>query len=122
MFGFATTWFLDDRRRDMAFRGGTRSFLVRRFGGFSSTYVLFGRKRLYGAGNAQTWGGGGVRSVDVACILRPATVPDYGPRCEVSGLGSIGTASNIVATILAHECPGHEAEGRTLQLCGWLLS
>src|ERR1022692_2362264 len=93
--------------RDMAFpRLNAFSFWVTAFGGLLLYFSLVGANGLYGAGNAP----------DVGWFAyAPLTSQTFSPGHStdfwilallVSGFGSIGTAINILATILCMRCPG----------------
>src|SRR3989441_3044386 len=93
--------------RDMAFpRLNAFSFWLTAFGGILLYFSFLGGNGLYGAGNAP----------DVGWFAyAPLTSPTFSPGHStdfwtlgllVSGFGSIGTAINIIVTILGMRCPG----------------
>ena len=93
--------------RDMAFpRLNAFSFWMSAFGGLILYFSVIAGSGLYGAGNAP----------DVGWFAyAPLTSPTFsvGHSTDywiigllVSGIGSIGTAANIVTTILCMRCPG----------------
>ena len=93
--------------RDMAFpRLNAFSFWMTAFGGLLLYFSFVGGDGLYGAGNAP----------DVGWFAyAPLTSQTFSPGHStdfwilsllVSGFGSIGTAINIIATILCMRCPG----------------
>ena len=93
--------------RDMAFpRLNAFSFWMSALGGLILYFSVLGGSGLYGAGNAP----------DVGWFAyAPLTSPTFsvGHSTDywiigllVSGIGSIGTAANIVTTILCMRCPG----------------
>jgi cytochrome c oxidase subunit I len=108
LFGFANYLIpLMIGSRDMAFpRLNAFSFWVTAFGGLLLYFSLVGANGLYGAGNAP----------DVGWFAyAPLTSQTFSPGHStdfwilallVSGFGSIGTAINILATILCMRCPG----------------
>src|SRR6476661_6977150 len=108
LFGFANYLLpLMIGARDMAFpRLNAFSFWMTAFGGILLYFSLLGASGLYGAGNAP----------DVGWFAyAPLTSPTFsvGHSTDywiigllVSGIGSIGTAANIVTTILCMRCPG----------------
>src|SRR5438445_54387 len=105
--------------RDMAFpRLNAFSFWLTAFGGILLYFSFLGGSGLYGAGNAP----------DVGWFAyAPLTAPTFSPGHSsdywtlallVSGFGSIGTAVNILTTILCMRCPGMTL-GR-MPLLAWL--
>src|ERR1700693_1243494 len=108
LFGFANYLIpLMIGARDMAFpRLNAFSFWITAFGGLLLYFSLIGANGLYGAGNAP----------DVGWFAyAPLTSQTFSPGHStdfwilallVSGFGSIGTAINILATILCMRCPG----------------
>src|SRR6266446_6621680 len=93
--------------RDMAFpRLNAFSFWLTAFGGILLYFSFLGGNGLYGAGNAP----------DVGWFAyAPLTSPTFSPGHStdfwtlgllVSGFGSIGTAINIIVTVLGMRCPG----------------
>jgi cytochrome c oxidase subunit 1 len=108
LFGFGTYLIpLMIGARDMAFpRLNALSFWLTAFGGLLLNYSFIGGSGLYGAGNAP----------DVGWFAyAPLTSPAFSPGHStdywtlallVSGIGSIGTAVNFIATILSMRCPG----------------
>jgi cytochrome c oxidase subunit I len=105
--------------RDMAFpRLNAFSFWLTAFGGILLYFSFLGGNGLYGAGGAP----------DVGWFAyAPLTAPTFSPGHStdfwtlsllVSGFGSIGTAINIIATILCMRCPGMEL--RKMPLFAWL--
>jgi cytochrome c oxidase subunit 1 len=93
--------------RDMAFpRLNAFSFWLSAFGGFLLYFSFLGGNGLYGAGNAP----------DVGWFAyAPLTSQTFSPGHStdfwilallVSGVGSMGTAINIIATVLCMRCPG----------------
>src|ERR1700752_1354447 len=93
--------------RDMAFpRLNAFSFWLSAFGGFLLYFSLIGANGLYGAGNAPDVGWWSYAPL-TARAFSPGHSTDYWTLALlVSGFGSIGTAINIIATILWLRCPG----------------
>src|ERR1700683_5158147 len=108
VFGFANYLIpLMIGARDMAFpRLNAFSFWLMAFGGFLLYFSLVGANGLYGAGNAPDVGW----VADAPLTARPFSVghsTDFWTLgLLVSGFGSIGTAINILTTILCMRCPG----------------
>src|SRR5260370_12348076 len=94
------------------------SYWLRAFGGCLLYFSLIGGSGLYGAGNA----------LDVGwCAYAPLTSRAFSPGHStdywtiavlVSGFGSIGTAINIIATIVCMRCPGMKLS--RMPLLAWL--
>src|ERR1700704_5779230 len=120
LFGFANYLIpLMVGARDTAFpRLNALSFWLTAFGGLLLYFSVVGANGLYGAGNAP----------DVGWFAyAPLTSPTFSPGHStdfwtlsllVSGFGSIGTAINLIATILCMRCPGMKL-GR-MPLLAWL--
>lgn len=120
MFGFANYLLpLMIGARDMAFpRLNAFSFWLTAFGGILLYFSFLGGGGLYGAGGAP----------DVGWFAyAPLTSPTFSPGHStdfwtiallVSGFGSIGTAINMIATILCLRCPGMTLA--KLPLFAWL--
>ena len=120
MFGFANYLLpLMIGARDMAFpRLNAFSFWLSAFGGFVLYFSLLGANGLYGAGNAPDVGWFAYAPL-TSLAFSPGHSTDYWTlSLLVSGFGSIGTAINIVATILCMRCPGM-ALGK-MPLLAWL--
>jgi cytochrome c oxidase subunit 1 len=107
--------------RDMAFpRLNAFSFWVSAFAGIMLYFSYFGGSGLYGAGTAP----------DVGWFAyAPLTEPMFSPGHStdywtlsvfLSGIGSIGTAINIVATAVCMRCPGMKLS--RMPLLVWLYS
>ena len=112
LFGFANYLVpLMIGARDMAFpRLNAFSFWLTAFGGFLLYFSFVGGSGLYGAGNAPDVGWWAYAPL-TAQAFSPGHSSDYWTlSLLVSGFGSIGTAINIIATILCHALPGHEAQ------------
>src|SRR5438445_4156422 len=105
--------------RDMAFpRLNAFSFWLTAFGGILLYYSFLGGNGLYGAGNAPDVGWFAYAPL-TAQTFSPGHSSDYWTLALlVSGFGSIGTAVNIVTTILCMRCPGMTL-GR-MPLFAWL--
>src|SRR3989440_4269786 len=93
--------------RDMAFpRLNAFSFWLSALGGFLLYFSFLGGSGLYGAGNAPDVGWWSYAPL-TARAFSPGHSSDYWTlSLLVSGFGSIGTAINILATILCLRCPG----------------
>ena len=93
--------------RDMAFpRLNAFSFWVAAFGGFLLYFSYLGANGLYGAGSAPDVGWWAYAPL-TARAFSPGHSTDYWTLAILlSGVGSIGTALNIVATVLCMRCPG----------------
>ena len=108
LFGFANYLIpLMIGARDMAFpRLNAFSFWLTAFGGLLLYFSLVGANGLYGAGNAPDMGWFAYAPL-TAQTFSPGHSTDFWTLgLLVSGIGSIGTAINIVATIVCLRCPG----------------
>src|SRR5262245_15196352 len=105
--------------RDMAFpRVNAFSFWLTAFGGFLLYFSFLGGSGLYGAGNAPDIGWWAYAPL-AARAFSPGLSSDYWTIAVlVAGFGSIGTAVNLIATILCMRCPGMTL-GR-MPLLAWL--
>src|SRR5689334_15155158 len=120
LFGFANYLVpLMIGARDMAFpRLNAFSFWLSAFGGFLLYFSFLGGNGLYGAGNAPDVGWFAYAPL-TARTFSPGHSTDYWTLALlVSGFGSIGTAVNILTTILCLRCPGMTL-GR-MPLLAWL--
>src|SRR5690349_11743888 len=91
--------------RDMAFpRLNAFSFWLSAFGGFLLYFSVLGANGLYGAGNAPDIGWWAYAPL-ASRAFSPGPSSDYWTIAVlVSGFGSIGTAINLIATILCMRC------------------
>src|ERR1700752_3198364 len=108
LFGFANYLIpLMIGARDMAFpRLNAFSFWMMAFGGFLLYFSFLGGSGLYGAGNAPDVGWWSYAPL-TSRAFSPGHSSDYWTiALLVSGFGSIGTAINILATIVCLRCPG----------------
>ena len=108
LFGFANYLVpLMIGARDMAFpRLNAFSFWLMALGGFLLYFSFVGANGLYGAGNAPDVGWWAYAPL-AAKAFSPGHSSDYWTiALLVSGFGSIGTAINILATVLCMRCPG----------------
>ena len=105
--------------RDMAFpRLNAFSFWMSAFGGIILYFSFIGGSGLYGAGSAPDVGWFAYAPL-TSQAFSPGHSTDYWIiGLLVSGIGSIGTALNIVTTILCMRCPGMTL-GR-MPLFAWL--
>src|SRR5271156_1632705 len=108
LFGFANYMVpLMIGARDLAFpRLNAFSFWLTAFGGVLLYFSFLGGSGLYGAGSAPDVGWWSYAPLG-ARAFSPGHSSDYWTLALlVSGFGSIGTAINIIATILCLRCPG----------------
>jgi cytochrome c oxidase subunit 1 len=93
--------------RDMAFpRLNAWSFWLSAFGGLLLYFSFIGGNGLYGAGNAPDVGWFAYAPL-TATAFSPGHSTDFWTLgLLVSGFGSIGTAVNILTTIVCMRCPG----------------
>ena len=108
LFGFANYLIpLMIGARDMAFpRLNAFSFWLFAFGGFLLYFSFVGANGLYGAGNAPDIGWWAYAPLP-SKAFSPGHSSDYWTIAVLaSGIGSIGTAINIIATVLCLRCPG----------------
>jgi cytochrome c oxidase subunit I len=108
LFGFANYLVpLMIGARDMAFpRLNAWSFWVTAFGGLLLNFSFIGGSGLYGAGSAPDAGWFAYAPL-MSRAFAPGHTPDYWTvALIVSGFGSVGTAINIIATIISMRCPG----------------
>ena len=105
--------------RDMAFpRLNAFSFWLNAFGGLLLYFSFLGGSGLYGAGSAPDVGWWAYAPL-TARAFSPGSSSDYWTIAVlVSGFGSIGTAINLIATIICMRCPGMSL-GR-MPLFAWL--
>jgi cytochrome c oxidase subunit 1 len=120
LFGFANYLVpLMIGARDMAFpRLNAFSFWLMALGGFLLYFSFVGGSGLYGAGNAPDVGWWAYAPL-TSRAFSPGHSADYWTiALLVSGFGSIGTAINIIATILCMRCPGMKLS--RMPLLAWL--
>src|ERR1700675_4846797 len=108
LFGFANYLIpLMIGARDMAFpRLNAFSFWMTAFGGLLLYFSLVGANGLYGAGNAPDVGWFAYAPLTSRTFSVGHSTDFWTLSLLVSGFGSIGTAINIVATILCMRAPG----------------
>src|SRR4030088_3251159 len=108
LFGFANYLIpLMIGARDMAFpRLNAFSFWMTAFGGLLLYFSLVGANGLYGAGNAPDVGWFAYAPLTSRTFSVGHSTDFWTLALLVSGMGSIGTAINIIATILCMRCPG----------------
>src|SRR5512138_90125 len=108
VFGFANYMLpLMLGARDMAFpRLNAFSFWLTAFGGLLLYFSLLGANGLYGAGNAPDVGWFAYAPLTSQTFSRGHSTDFWTLSLLVSGIGSIGTAVNILTTILCVRCPG----------------
>src|ERR1700747_2546992 len=104
---------------DMAFpRLNAFSFWLTAFGGLLLYFSFIGGNGLYGAGNAPDVGWGAYASLDSRAFSAGHSSDYWTIALLVSGFGSIGTAINIIATIISMRCPGMKLS--RMPLLAWL--
>jgi cytochrome c oxidase subunit 1 len=108
LFGFANYLIpLMIGARDMAFpRLNAFGFWMTAFGGLLLYFSLVGANGLYGAGNAPDVGWFAYAPLTSQTFSVGHSTDFWTLALLVSGFGSIGTAINIVATVLCLRCPG----------------
>ena len=105
--------------RDMAFpRLNAFSFWLMAFGGMLLYFSLLGANGLYGAGNAPDVGWFAYAPLTSRTFSPGHSTDFWTLSLLVSGFGSIGTAINIITTIVCMRCPGMTL-GR-MPLLAWL--
>jgi cytochrome c oxidase subunit 1 len=93
--------------RDMAFpRLNAFSFWMTAFGGVLLYFSIIGGYGLYGAGAAPDVGWFAYAPLTAKTFSRGHSTDFWTLSLLVSGVGSIGTAVNLIATILCLRCPG----------------
>ena len=93
--------------RDMAFpRLNALSFWMTAFGGLLLYFSFLGGDGLYGAGSAPDVGWLAYAPLTSPAFSKGHSTDYWTIALLVSGFGSIGTAINILATILSMRCPG----------------
>jgi cytochrome c oxidase subunit 1 len=120
LFGFANFLVpLMIGARDMAFpRLNAFSFWLTALGGFLLYFSFLGGNGLYGAGNAPDIGWWAYAPL-TSRAFSPGHSSDYWTTALlVAGFGSIGTAVNLIATILSMRCPGMKLS--RMPLLAWL--
>src|SRR5215470_17684409 len=108
LFGFANYLVpLMIGARDMAFpRLNAFSFWIAAFGALLLYFSILGGNGLYGAGNAPDVGWWAYAPL-TSRAFSPGHSTDYWTiALLISGFGSIGTAINIIATVLCMRCTG----------------
>ena len=105
--------------RDMAFpRLNAFSFWLTAFGGVLLYFSVLGANGLYGAGNAPDVGWFAYAPL-TSLAFSPGHSTDFWTiSLLVSGIGSIGTAVNVIATVICMRCPGMTLS--RMPLLAWL--
>jgi cytochrome c oxidase subunit 1 len=108
LFGFANYLVpLMIGARDMAFpRLNAFSFWLTAFGGLVLYFSLLGGNGLYGAGSAPDFGWWAYAPLALKAFSPGHSADYWTVALIVSGFGSVGTAVNLIATILCMRCPG----------------
>src|SRR6516225_526076 len=105
--------------RDMAFpRLNAFSFWMSAFGGCVLYFSMVGAYGLYGAGNAPDVGWFAYAPLTSQTFSRGHSTDFWNLAVLVTGIGSIGGAANIAATILCLRCPGMKLE--KMPLLAWM--
>src|SRR5438552_13769041 len=120
LFGFANYLLpLMIGARDMAFpRLNAFSFWMTAFGGLLLYFSLVGANGLYGAGNVPDVGWFAYAPLTSRTFSVGHSTDFWTLALLVSGFGSIGTAVNILTTILCMRCPGMSLA--KMPLLAWL--
>jgi cytochrome c oxidase subunit I len=121
LFGFANYVIpLQIGARDMAFpRLNAFSFWLTAFGGLLLYYSFIGGSGLYGVGSAPDVGWWAYAPL-TARAFSPGHGTDYWALALiVSGFGTLGTAINIIATVVSMRCKGMKM--MRMPLFSWLL-
>src|ERR1700730_9632912 len=120
LFGFANYLIpLMIGARDMAFpRLNAFSFWMTAFGGLLLYFSFVGGDGLYGAGNAPDVGWFAYAPLTSKTFSRGHSTDFWILSLLVSGFGSIGTAINILATVLCMRCKGMSLA--KLPLMAWM--
>ena len=108
LFGFGTYLIpLMIGARDMAFpRLNAFSFWMTAFGGALLYFSFIGGYGLFGAGNAPDMGWFAYAPLTARAFSPGHSTDFWTLALLISGVGSIGTAVNFIATILSMRCPG----------------
>jgi cytochrome c oxidase subunit 1 len=105
--------------RDMAFpRLNAWSFWMTAFGGLLLYFSFIGGNGLYGAGAAPDVGWFAYAPLTSSTFSRGHSTDFWTLSLLVSGFGSIGTAVNILVTIVCLRCPGMKLS--KMPLLAWL--
>ena len=105
--------------RDMAFPSlNAFSFWMTAFGGILLYFSLLGAYGLYGAGNAPDVGWFAYAPLTSQTFSRGHSTDFWILGVLIAGIGSIGGAVNLVATILCLRCPGMKLE--KMPLLAWM--
>jgi len=108
LFGFGTYLIpLMIGARDMAFpRLNAFSFWMTAFGGLLLYFSFIGGNGLYGAGTAPDVGWWAYAPLTARAFSPGHSTDFWTLALLVSGIGSVGTGINFIATILCMRCPG----------------
>src|SRR5580692_3732133 len=108
MFGFANYLIpLMIGARDMAFpRLNAFSFWMTAFGGLLLYFSLAGANGLYGAGNVPDVGWFAYAPLTSQTFSIGHSTDYWTISLLISGIGSIGSSINIIATVFSMRCPG----------------
>jgi cytochrome c oxidase subunit 1 len=121
LFGFANYLIpLMIGARDTAFpRLNALSFWLTAFGGVLLYFSVVGANGIYGAGNAPDVGWFAYAPLTSLTFSRGHSTDYWTLALLVSGIGSIGTAINLITTIVCLRCPGMTL-GR-MPMLAWLI-
>ncbi|HUO34842.1 MAG TPA: cytochrome c oxidase subunit I [Candidatus Acidoferrum sp.] len=121
VFGFANYIIpLQIGARDMAFpRLNAFSFWVTAFGGLLLYYSFLGGGGLYGVGNAPDVGWFAYAPLTARAFSPGHAIDYWALALIVSGFGTVGTAINVIATVISMRCKGMTM--MRLPLFSWLL-
>src|SRR6202051_2355488 len=120
LFGFGTYLIpLMIGARDMASpRLNALSFWLTAFGGLLLYYSFIGGDGLYGAGNAPDVGWFAYAPLTSQTFSHGHSTDFWILSLLISGFGSVGTAINIITTIICMRCPGMTLS--KMPLLAWL--
>lgn len=121
LFGFANYIVpLQIGARDMAFpRLNAFSFWLTAFGGLLLYYSFLGGGGLYGVGNAPDVGWFAYAPLTARAFSPGHTTDYWALSLIVTGFGTLGTAINIIATIVSMRCRGMTL--MRMPLFAWLM-
>jgi len=121
IFGFANYIIpLQLGARDMAFpRLNAFSFWLTAFGGLLLYYSFIGGGGLYGVGNAPDVGWFAYAPLTARAFSPGHAIDYWALALIVSGFGTVGTAINVIATVISMRCKGMTM--MRMPLFSWLL-
>jgi len=105
--------------RDMAFpRLNAFSFWISAFGGLLLYFSYLGASGLYGAGGAPDVGWWAYAPLTMRAFSHGHSTDYWTLAILLSGIGTIGTSANIVATVISMRCPGMKLS--RMPLLAWI--